>query len=83
MARSRSDQAVLSAFGRYVRNLRKGRRWTQQILAEHAGLNRTYIGGIERGERNLAVISLNKLARALDDNFSGFFPCHARPPRIR
>ena len=83
MARSRSDQAILSAFGRYVRKLRKGRSWTQQILAEHAGLNRTYIGGIERGERNPAIVSLNKLSLALEDNFSGFFPCRARPPRRR
>lgn len=81
MARSPADQAILDAFGKYVRKLRKERSWTQQVLAEHADLSRTYIGGIERGERNLAVINVNKLARALEENFSGFFPCRARPRR--
>lgn len=83
MARSRPDQAILSAFGAYIRKLRKARRWTQEILAEHAGLSRTYIGGIERGERNLAIVNVNKLSLALGDNFSGFFPCKARPARRR
>lgn len=79
--RAPADQAVLDAFGSYVRRLRKERRWTQEILGEHAELSRTYIGGIERGERNLAVINVNKLAKALEDDFSGFFPCRARPRR--
>jgi len=83
MGRSRADQAILSAFGAYVRKLRKARRWTQQVLAEHAGLSRTYIGGIERGERNLAIVNVNRLSLALGDSFSGFFPCKARPARRR
>jgi len=83
MGRSRADKAILTAFGAYIRRLRKTRRWTQEILGEHAGLSRTYIGGIERGERNLAIVNVNKLSLALEDNFSGFFPCKARPPRRR
>lgn len=75
MPRPPEQQAILGAFGEYVRALRKSRRWTQEVLAEHAGLSRTYIGGIERGERNPAVINLNKLAIALGDSFAGFFPC--------
>jgi len=83
MGRSRADKAILTAFGAYIRRLRKTRRWTQEILGEHAGLSRTYIGGIERGERNLAIVNVNKLSLALEDNFSAFFPCKARPPRRR
>jgi transcriptional regulator with XRE-family HTH domain len=83
MARPRPDQAILSAFGAYIRRLRKRRSWTQQVLAEHAGLSRTYIGGIERGERNLAIINVNRLSLALEDNFSGFFPCKAKAARGR
>jgi transcriptional regulator with XRE-family HTH domain len=83
MGRSRADKAILTAFGAYIRRLRKTRRWTQEILGEHTGLSRTYIGGIERGERNLAIVNVNKLSLALEDNFSGFFPCKARPPRRR
>jgi transcriptional regulator with XRE-family HTH domain len=58
--------------------LRKSRRWTQEGLAEHSGLSRTYIGGIERGERNLAILNVNRLALALGDDLSGFFPCTGR-----
>ena len=83
MARSPTDQAILDSFGSYVRKLRKERSWSQEVLGEHAGLSRTYVGGIERGERNLAVINVNKLARALEENFSGFFPCWAKPRRRR
>lgn len=83
MARSSADQAILDAFGKYVRKLRKTRSWTQEVLAEHATLSRTYIGGIERGERNLAVINVKKLAVALGEDFAAFFPCRAKPGRKR
>jgi transcriptional regulator with XRE-family HTH domain len=83
MAHSRSDQAVLRAFGKHVRKARKSRGWTQEVLAEHARLNRTYIGGIERGERNPALLSLNKLAVALGQSFAGFFPYSSRIGRGR
>jgi transcriptional regulator with XRE-family HTH domain len=83
MAHSRSDQAVLRAFGKRVRKARKSRGWTQEVLAEHARLNRTYIGSIERGERNPALLSLNKLAVALGESFVGFFPYPFRMGRSR
>jgi transcriptional regulator with XRE-family HTH domain len=81
MARSRADQAILSAFGAYIRNLRKARGWTQKVLGERAGLNGKYIGGIERGERNPEIVNVNKLSLALGDSFSAFFPRKAKPAR--
>jgi transcriptional regulator with XRE-family HTH domain len=56
----------LAALGARVRSLRAERGWSQEAFAHHCGLDRTYYGGIERGERNVAVINLLKIARALE-----------------
>jgi transcriptional regulator with XRE-family HTH domain len=74
MAYTRQEQAILVAFGRRIRAAREARDWTQEDLAYEAELDRTYIGGIERGERNIALLSLNKLAMALGEGFGDFFP---------
>ena len=55
----------LLRFGRQVRLLRTIRGWSQEELGGRAGLDRTYIGGIERGERNIGLINLFRLAVAL------------------
>ncbi len=52
-------------FGENVRKLRLSLGLSQEELAEKANLHRNYIGGIERGERNLGLINLVELARAL------------------
>lgn len=51
--------------GRRIRKLRKKARISQEQLGFMAGLHRTYIGSIERGEQNVSVDNLHKLARAL------------------
>ena len=48
-----------------MRELRRAAGLSQEQLAERAGLHRTYIGGIERGERNVGVLNLVQIARAL------------------
>ena len=53
------------AFGKKIRTMRKMHGWSQEVLAEKAGLHPTYIGGIERGERNPSLINLVRLANAL------------------
>ena len=55
----------LKLFGQRVRELRLAAALSQEELAESCGLHRTYIGGIERGERNVGVLNLLQLARAL------------------
>jgi len=60
-------------FGKTIRRLRLARGWTQEELAHRAKLHPTYIGGIERGERNLGLDNIFKLARALDNHPSVLF----------
>jgi transcriptional regulator with XRE-family HTH domain len=53
------------ALGLAIRELRRGAGISQEILAERARLHRTYVGGIERGERNVSFGNLLRLADAL------------------
>lgn len=56
---------ILEAFGDRVRELRKEAGWSQEEFADQCELDRTYVGGIERGERNLALRNIQKVANAL------------------
>lgn len=64
---------VQKAFGNRLRELREEQCLTQEELAHQAGLNRTYIGDIERGEKNITLGSMNKLAKALGIKLRDFF----------
>lgn len=57
---------VQAAFGRKVRRLREARGWSQEHLAVVVGLDRSYVGGVERGERNISLENIAKFAKALD-----------------
>ena len=51
-------------FGKAVRQKRQKLGVSQEEFADLCGLDRTYVGGVERGERNLALINIEKIARA-------------------
>ena len=53
-----------------IRKFREKRHLSQEKLAEEAGLHRTYIGMIERCERNVTVVCLERIAKALDVNLT-------------
>jgi transcriptional regulator with XRE-family HTH domain len=72
-----------AVFGRRVRELRLGLRLSQEELAERADLHRNYIGGIERGERNVGVLNIGKLADALGVSLAEMFNPLAQRPRRR
>ena len=52
-------------FGERVRQLRKLAGYSQEAFAHAVGLDRTYIGGIERGERNVSIDNIHRIASAL------------------
>ncbi|MCC5663450.1 helix-turn-helix domain-containing protein [Nostoc mirabile] len=56
---------ILDKFGKRVRDERLQRGLSQEELAEKAELHRTYIGMIERGEKNITLINIGKIAKAL------------------
>jgi transcriptional regulator with XRE-family HTH domain len=55
-----------SQFGLRLSEIRKNRGWSQERLAEKSGLARSYVGGVERGQRNIALLNICRLAEALD-----------------
>ena len=70
MTRSKhSDPRV--AFGKAVRALRIERGLSQERLAELSEIHRTYIGDVERGTRNIALLNMSKIADALSVSLSG------------
>lgn len=68
-----SDSDILKKFGIKVRDLRKQRSLSQEELADKAGLHRTYIGMIERAEKNITLINIEKIANALEVSIKDFF----------
>jgi transcriptional regulator with XRE-family HTH domain len=60
-------------FGKAVRQRRHKLGVSQEAFADLCGLDRTYVGGIERGERNVALINVEKIARALRISLSELF----------
>lgn len=57
--------SILEELGTRIRSKRKELAWTQEDLAEIAGIDRSYIGGVERGERNLTFTVLCDICTAL------------------
>jgi transcriptional regulator with XRE-family HTH domain len=76
-------EPVQKRFGRRVRELRERAGLSQERFAEVCGLHRTYIGGIERGERNPSLVNVERIANALGITLSRLFEEKEAPRAIR
>lgn len=65
---------VQKRFGTKLRALRADRGLSQEALADAAGLHRTYVSSVERGERNVTLVTIQRLADALGIRMSGLMP---------
>lgn len=63
--RSPSKKDPLVSFGQRVAERRKQLGWSQEKLALESGIARSYLGGVERGQRNIALVNICRLAEAL------------------
>ncbi len=68
-----SKSKILEAFGNRVKEERLKLGISQEELAERAGLHRTYIGMIERAEKNITLLNIEKLAKALKLDIGNLF----------
>lgn len=68
-----SEKNILIKFGKRVKKLRKAKGLSQEELAHLAGLHRTYVGMIERAEKNITLNNIEKIATALDTEIYNLF----------
>lgn len=66
-------ETISAVFGRRVKNLRTGKKMSQEKLAEASGLHSTYIGQIERGEKSPTLESICKIAAGLNTSLGELF----------
>ncbi|GLS27654.1 helix-turn-helix transcriptional regulator [Marinibactrum halimedae] len=64
---------VTKVFGRRVRHFRSLKSLSQEELADLCDLHRTYIGSVERGERNITLLNAEKIAQSLGEPLVSFF----------
>ena len=67
------DKRFLQNLGFRLRDLRQAKNLTQAELGEQCGLHRTFIGSVERGERNLSVLNLRRIAKVLRVRLADLF----------
>ncbi len=60
------EKDIRIIFGSQLKKLRRSQNISQEELAFRSGLHRTYISSVERGERNISLVNITKLAKALE-----------------
>lgn len=74
---------VFIRFGGKLREVRQRKKVSQEKLAELAGLHRTYVSSVERGERNISLLNIEKLAAALGVSMAALMPANTGKPSKR
>jgi transcriptional regulator with XRE-family HTH domain len=74
----RHKDARLVALGQQIRKVRKAKGFAQEAFAAAADIDRSYYGGVERGEKNLSALNLIKIALALEVEVGDLFPQRAQ-----
>lgn len=64
----------LVLLGKQIRKIREEQGYSQETFAAEVGIDRSYMGGIERGERNIATLNLVKIAKVLKVEVGELFP---------
>ncbi len=79
------ERAFLRDLGLRIRRIREDRDWSQETFAFQCDLHRTYLGAVERGERNVSALNLRKMAAALGVPLADFFPTNLQidPGQVR
>jgi transcriptional regulator with XRE-family HTH domain len=67
------EQRIIRRLAVRIRELRHAKGWSQEWLAEEAGIHRTYLGGIETARRNPSLKNLIRIAKALGVPMAGLF----------
>ena len=66
-------QEVQKRLGKRVADLRRKKGFSQEAFAHECGFHRSYMGAVERGEKNITLAMTNKIARALNISLSELF----------
>lgn len=64
---------LLVRLGARIRKLRKKRGWTQIVMAERVGIDRSFLADVERGKRNVSILNLDLMAKGLKVSLSRLF----------
>jgi transcriptional regulator with XRE-family HTH domain len=64
---------LLIRLGTRIRKLRKKRGWTQVVMAERVGIDRSFLADVERGKRNVSILNLDVMAKGLKVSLSQLF----------
>ncbi len=74
LIRMKKKITILAKIGKQIRSLREDSGLSQEDFAAEAGMDRSYMGGVERGERNLATLNLVRIAKTLNVEVGELFP---------